>query len=348
MIMLAGYSYLGLIDDPRLCAAAIKAIEEFGVGVHGTRINCGTLDLHEQLEKEISSTNLSEATILYPSGFQANFSTIAALVDKEDVIFSDALNHASIIDGCKLSGAHLVVYRHCDMDDLREKLRDAGRYRNRLVITDGVFSMDGDVAPIPQLLQLCKEHHAALMVDEAHSLGVLGARGFGVVEHFGLGAGDIDIITGVLSKALPGTGGYASGSVGLVDFLKHSARSYIFSGGTTPAQAASSLAAIEILKSDRSLVETLWRKTRLFHGHLKDRQISIGDTVTPITPIMIPDAKACIRAAHRVQMDGVFLVAVPFPVVPFGKSRLRATVTAAHDDGDLVEAADIIARAIRG
>lgn len=342
LLMLGGYSYLGLIRDKRIAAGAEYALHRFGFGSHGARPNCGTTSIHLELERAISATNRTADSIIYPSGFQANFSTISALVGDEDIILGDALNHASIIDGCKLSGARFVTYKHNDVDDLRAKLTEARSYKNRLVIADAVFSMDGDIAPVPALCQLCDDYKAILMIDEAHSLGVLGKSGFGITEHFDLAAGDIDVITGVLSKAIPSTGGYASGSESMVDYLKHNARSYLFSGANSPYAMAIALEAFKLLSQHQVGVEALWQNTTLFHEELSSARVNIGATATPITPIMMGDARKCLSAANAAFESGVYLTPIPFPIVPLGRSRLRATVTAEHAAADLIDAARIL------
>jgi glycine C-acetyltransferase len=345
LLMLGGNSYLGLIQNAELRRSAAAALERFGLGTYGTRPMSGTTALHAELEALLSETNGSEASVLFPSGFQANLSTIAALVGQGDIVIGDQLNHASIIDGCRLSRAQVAFFRHNDMDDLRKKLEDARSFRNRLIVVDGVFSMDGDIAPLPQLCQLRDDHKAVLMVDEAHSLGVLGAGGRGVVEHFGLGRGDIDVISGVLSKAIPGTGGYVSGSAELIDYLRHTARSYIFSGALAPFNVAVIIAALRHFIGNKPLIERLWSNTRVFHDELKRLGVPIGGTATPITPILISENDRCAAAAQYCMEHGVFVVAIPYPVVPRGMTRLRSTVTAEHEPADLIAAATIIAQA---
>jgi glycine C-acetyltransferase len=295
--------------------------------------------LHNELEDLISATNKTQASVVFPTGYQANIATISTLVGEGDVIINDALNHASLIDGSKLSGATLRTFRHCDLKHLEEVLSGASNFRNRLVIIDAVFSMDGDIAPIPQICQICKDHKATLLVDEAHSLGVLGALGLGVVEHFGLASGDIDIITGVLSKALPGTGGYASGSRAAITYLKENARGYIFSGASAPFQTAVSIAALRFMLEHPERVQRLRTNTAIFHEALQHRGVDIRATKTPITPIVIGDAKQCVLASKAALNAGLHLFAIPFPVVPLGTSRLRASVSAVHLEADLVWAA---------
>ncbi|WP_019961798.1 aminotransferase class I/II-fold pyridoxal phosphate-dependent enzyme [Woodsholea maritima] len=346
LLMLAGYSYMGFIKNAEVMTKSRYALEQFGLGTHGTRPNCGTTTLHEELETIISASNRSASTTLFPSGFQANFSTISALVGEGDIILGDELNHASIVDGCKLSGAEFVIFKHNNIEDLVEKLKNTSEYKNRLVIVDAVFSMDGDIAPIPQLCKICDDYKAILLVDEAHSLGVLGEYGMGITEYFNLRPGDIDVITGVLSKAIPGTGGYASGSVELGDYLKHNARSYIFSGSLAPFNVAVMKSAFEVMMKDNSAIKRLWENTHHFHERLLDGGADLAGTKTPITPIMFGDAKRSLKASNYCFENGVYLVAVPFPLVPLGKSRLRATVTADHTLADLDFAADVVLQAL--
>ena len=341
-IMLSGYSYLGLIKHPELKETILETVDQLGTGCYGARPMAGTTSLHKALEQELSEVNRTQDTIIFPSGYQANLSTISALTDHHDVIIVDLLAHASIVDGCTLSRARTMVFRHNDINHLRRKLVEAKDYRNRLVVVDAVYSMDGDIAPLAEIAELCREHNALLMVDEAHSFGVLGDYGFGIEEHFGLPAGTIDVKLGVLSKAIPGTGGYVSGSEELVFFLRHTARSYIFSGSTSPLSIAVALATIKMMRNDNSLVKQLWQRSDLFHAIAREKGFNTGRSETPIVPVVIPDINKCMRVAKYCMDNGVYLQAIPYPVVPKKQSRLRITVTAEHTEDDLYQAADVI------
>ena len=344
--MLAGYSYLGYISDKKVSDSALHAIDTYGLGTHGTRPNCGTTEIHLELESLLCQVTRSSSATLFPSGFQANISTIAALVGKNDIIMGDELNHASIVDGCKLSPAEFRAFKHNSLDDLKRILKESGSFDNRLIIVDSIFSMDGDMAPVPELCQLCDDYTAVLMVDEAHSFGVLGESGFGITEYFNLSAGDIDVITGVLSKTIPGTGGYACGTAELGEFLKHNANSYIFSGSISPYSVAVAIEAIRDMVLSNSRVNRLWANKKTFHEALKTKGMDIGNTCSPITPIILGGSNISLDAGKSCMDNCVFLVPVPFPLVPMGKSRLRATVTADHLEDDLLFAAEIIADAV--
>lgn len=346
LLMLAGYSYLGLLKDRHILKAAEEAFETFGLGAHGSRINCGTTAVHIELEQRLARLSRSDGCVLFPSGYQANVSTLQALFTPRDVIFSDQLNHASILDGIQASGARVVTYLHNDLADLEAKLADRGN-RNALIVSDSVFSMDGDIADVPALIDLKSRYGALLMIDEAHSLGVLGANGFGVTQHFDTAPGAIDLISGVLSKAIPGTGGYVCASAGLTDYLRHNCKSYIYSGALSPYQSAMALACLDRMERDPAILERLKAKTVHFHDALRSRGLNIGLTATPITPIIIGDTDATFAAADFCMRNGVFLIATPFPIVPLGQARLRATVTADHDVEALTRAADVIARVVQ-
>jgi glycine C-acetyltransferase len=345
--MMAGYSYLGLLKDRAIFDAASNAFERFGLGALGSRINCGTTSIHVDLERRLAQLSRSEDCILFPSGFQANVSTIQALFTPRDVIFSDQLNHASIADGINSSGARVVNYQHNDLADLEAKLSNRGD-GNALIVSDAVFSMDGDVANVPALIAIKSRYGALLMIDEAHSLGVLGRNGYGVTQLFDTPLSAIDLISGVLSKAIPGTGGYVCGTTALVEYLRHNAKGTIFSGASSPLQAATALACLDRMDAQPELVERLAEKTAHFHCELRLRGLDIGPTTTPITPIMIGDSAVALKAADICIKGGIFLMAAVFPFVPLGKARLRATVTNDHNLASLTEAADVIAEAVHG
>lgn len=346
MILLGGYSYLGLNGHPEINAAAKVAIDEYGTGTTGARFLTGSLSLHGQLEKELAAFKHTESTIIFTQGFVTNLSTIATLTKEGDVVFSDELNHASIIDGCRFSKAKCVRFKHMDLGDLEEKLKSCDA-RFKLVVTDAVYSMDGDIADIPAISALCKKYDAFLMVDEAHSSGVLGETGSGIEEHFGLPPTTIDIKMGTLSKAIPASGGYIAASRAVCDFLRTTARAFTFSGSMAPPTAAAALAALRVLKNEP------WRVTKLQKNftHFAARLRSLGLTVmghgTPIVPVYCgSDIKACQLAAYCGQ-HGIFIHAVAAPIVPPGQARLRASITAAHSLDELDYSAGTIASGAR-
>ena len=345
LLMMAGYSYLGFIRDRAILEEASRAFDKYGLGAYGARISCGTVAVHAELEARLAQVTRSEDCVLFSSGFQANAATIPALFTPRDTIFSDQLNHASILDGIQASGARAVTYRHNDMRDLEAKLAQRGD-GNALIVSDAVFSMDGDIADIPALIDIKSRYGALLMIDEAHSLGVLGRNGFGATQHFDTQPGAIDLVMGVLSKGIPGTGGYVCGSTELIDYLRHNARGYLFSGAMAPFQAAVAIACLNRLEQATDRIERLNANTAYFHNQLRDHGLDIGATSTPITPVLIGDSDVALRAADHCIKSDVFLNGVVFPIVPFGKARLRATVTADHQMADLADAANAIAAAM--
>jgi glycine C-acetyltransferase len=343
VLNLCANNYLGLANHPRLREAAHAAIERFGVGPAAVRSIAGSLSLHQELEQRLAAFKGVEATLTLQSGFNANLAVIPALVQEDDAIFSDALNHASIIDGCRLSRAQVIRYRHCDPDDLAAALARTGGVRRRLVITDGVFSMDGEMAPLPQIVEVAAQHEALVMVDDAHGEGVLGLGGRGISHHFGL-LGQVDIEVGTLSKAFGVIGGYVAGRQVLIDYLKQRARPYIFSSATTATDVAACLAAVALLQESQDKVEQLWDNTHFFQERMRALGFDLGHTQTPITPVMIGDAqRAKILSAHLLNA-GVFVQAVAFPTVPRGTARLRVMLSAAHSHEDLEFALETFAR----
>lgn len=335
MLLLGGYSYLGLNGHADINAAAIRAIEHYGTGTHGVRLLAGTLDLHKALEAKVASFKGTESAATFTSGFLANLSTIAGLLGRFDTVICDKLNHASIVDGCKLSGAKFVRFRHNDMDHLEQCLKDPTHTGQRLVVVDGVFSMDGDIINLPEVSRLCRTYGATLMVDEAHSVGVLGATGHGIEEHFGLPSDAVDIKMGTFSKAIPSIGGYIAGSKKLCEFLHHQARGFIYSGALPPASAAAALEALNVIEREPDRIERLHENTRYFAGRLQRAGFSYLNSQTPIFPIMCGDELQAFRLARACQRRGVYVQAIPSPVVPKGKARLRAAVCAAHSREDL-------------
>jgi glycine C-acetyltransferase len=346
-LMFATYSYLGLLQHPDIIRAAQEATARYGAGTHGVRLLGGTLDLHLELEATIARFHGREAAIVYSSGYVTNLATISTLVGKGDWVISDKWNHASIVDGCLLARGEFVRFRHNDMDDLERRLRQAPAQAGKLVVADAVFSMDGDIFNLPDAVALCRKYGARLMIDEAHSLGVLGATGRGIEEHFGM-PGVIDIKMGTLSKTIPGIGGYITGSSDLIAFLKHSARGFVFSAALPPAVTAACTAAFGVI--EREGVERnriLQRNVRHFLDGLKALGFDTGVSVTPIVPIMTWDDDRAMLMTRYCQENGVFVLPVLSPAVPPGSSRLRANVTAAHTIADIDFALEVFAQAGR-
>jgi len=328
-------NYLGLANHPRLVEAARSAVGQYGVGPAAVRSIAGTTELHLELERRLAAFKGARATITFQSGFNANLGCIPAVVGKEDAVFSDELNHASIIDGCRLSGAAIVRYAHTQTEDLRKQLQETrSRYRRALVITDGVFSMEGDIAPLDQIASVAKEFEAMLMVDDAHGEGVLGRGGRGIVDHFSL-HGQVDIEVGTLSKAFGVVGGIVAGSPELVDWLRQRARPFLFSSAMTIPDTAACLAALDLLESSTELVDRLWENAGYFKDELKRLGFDTGMSVTPITPIMLGEATLANAFSRALFEEGVFAMAIGYPTVPQGRARIRVMISAAHDRKDL-------------
>ncbi|NMB46651.1 MAG: glycine C-acetyltransferase [Firmicutes bacterium] len=333
MLNFCSNNYLGLAADPRLKQAARKAIEQYGVGPGAVRTIAGTMILHRQLEAALAKFKQVPAVISFQSGFTANLAVIGALVGKDDTIYSDSLNHASIIDGCRLSRAGIKVYEHCDMESLEERLQEPTTGK-KLIITDGVFSMDGDLAPLPAIVELAERYGAMTMVDDAHGEGVLGSNGRGIVDHFGL-HGRVDVEVGTLSKALGVVGGYVAGAKELIEYLSQRGRPFLFSSAVTPADVAACIEAVKILDDDDELVTKLWDNARYFKQHMQELGFDIGKSETPITPVMIGEAAKAAEFSHRLFNEKVFAQSIGFPTVPRGKARIRVMVSASHSQKDL-------------
>lgn len=334
VINLSSNDYLGLANDDRLKRAAIAATERYGAGTAAVRTIIGTQKLHMALENQLARFKRTEAAIVFQSGFTCNSGVIPVLVGEGDVIISDALNHASIIDGCRLSRAEVRRYPHKDMAELEKLLRETQNFRRRLVITDGVFSMDGDIAPLPQIVALCQRYDAISYVDDAHSSGVLGENGRGSVSHFHL-EGQVDVQVGTLSKAVGVLGGYVATTRDLVDLLIHKGRPFLFSTSHPPGVTAACSAAIEIMESEPELIERLWRNSRKFKQGLSDLGFNIGTSESPITPVIIGGEAEAMRFSDRLFELGVFAQGIAFPTVARGQARVRTIVTAAHTEEDL-------------
>lgn len=328
-------NYLGLANHPRLLQAAQQAMERYGIGPAAVRSIAGTMDLHVQLEQRLASFKHVAAAITFQSGFMANLAAIPALVGKEDAIFSDELNHASIIDGCRLSGAQIIRYRHCDAESLREVLQaNRQKFPRALVITDGVFSMDGDIAPLDQIYAVTREFEAILMVDDAHGEGVLGSGGRGIVDHFQL-HGKVDVEVGTMSKAFGVVGGVVAGDSKVVEWLRQRGRPFLFSSAMTVPDVAACLAALDILEQSTELVDRLWENARYFKAEMRRMGFDTGNSITPITPVMLGEAPLAQQFSRELFEQGVFAMAIGFPTVPRGKARIRVMISAAHQKEDL-------------
>jgi len=328
-------NYLGLANHPRLVAAAKKAADEMGVGPAAVRTIAGTTSLHLELEKRLAAFKGVEAAITFQSGFTANLATIPALVGKEDAIFSDRLNHASIIDGCRLSGAKIIPYEHCDVASLEAVVKEnLSQYRRSIIITDGVFSMDGDVAPLDKIYEVARVYELLLMVDDAHGEGVLGKGGRGIVDHFGL-HGKVDVEVGTLSKAFGVVGGVVAGNAVIVEWLRQRGRPFLFSSAVTAPDAAACLAALDLLEGSTELVDRLWENARYFKAGMQKLGFNTGLSTTPISPIMLGEAPLAQQFSRDLFEESVFAMALGFPTVPQGKARIRVMISAAHAQTDL-------------
>jgi glycine C-acetyltransferase len=337
-------NYLGLANHPKLVAAAKKAVDEMGVGPAAVRSIAGTTSLHLELERRLAAFKGVEAAITFQSGFTANLATIPALVGKEDVIFSDRLNHASIIDGCRLSGAKILPYEHCDVASLESVIKEnLSQYRRAIIITDGVFSMDGDVAPLDKIYEVAKMYDLLLMVDDAHGEGVLGKGGRGIVDHFGL-HGKVDVEVGTLSKAFGVVGGVVAGNAVIVEWLRQRGRPFLFSSAVTVPDAAACIAAIDLLEASTELVDKLWDNAKYFKTEIKKLGFDTGLSTTPITPVMLGEAPLAQQFSRELFEVGVFAMALGFPTVPQGKARIRVMISAAHAKADLDKGLEAFAK----
>ncbi|NWF64005.1 MAG: aminotransferase class I/II-fold pyridoxal phosphate-dependent enzyme, partial [Chloroflexi bacterium] len=327
MGMYASYSYLGLVGHPRINEAAKRAVDKFGTGTNGVRTLAGTLTIHNELEETISNFKHTESAITYTSGYVTNLTVISSLMGRGDYVFSDKINHASIVDGCLMSGAEFRRFRHNDMEHLEGLLKNAPADVSKLVIADSVFSMDGDIIDLPKMVELCKKYNAWLMIDEAHSVGVLGERGTGIEEHFNM-YGAIDIKMGTLSKTIPSVGGYVAASKDIITYLRHASRAYIFSAALPPAQAAAANEAFKVILDEPWRIERLNQNTKQFIGGLKSMGFDTMLTETAIVPVLCGDDNTAFAMTRECQHNDVFVLPVVSPAVPEGLARLRATVTA--------------------
>jgi glycine C-acetyltransferase len=347
VINLASNNYLGLANHPRLVEAARDYAARYGAGSGAVRTISGTMDIHMELERRIAAFKKVEACVVFQSGFTANAGTVSAILGPEDHIVSDALNHASIIDGCRLSRAKIHVFPHRDTAAAEALLRGlADKPGRKLLITDGVFSMDGDIAPLPALVEIAERHGAIMMIDDAHSSGVLGGNGRGTVDHYNL-HGRVDIQVGTLSKAIGALGGYVCGRRDLIEYLYHRARPFLFSTSHPPAVVGACMAAFDILESEPERIEELWENTRHFKAALRDAGFDTGDSETPITPIIVGEARTAHEFSRRLFENGLWATGIGYPTVPEGRARIRTIVTATHSMELLDGAVEILARVAR-
>lgn len=337
MLMLSSNNYLGLASHPALKRAAIEATQRFGTGTGASRLIAGNLEALGDLEARLAEFKGTQAALVFGSGYLANLGTLPALAGPDDVIFSDELNHASLIDGCRLSRAQIMVYRHCDVDHLNEMLAHAAAPRRRLIVTDSVFSMDGDLAPLADIVELARRYEAAVMIDEAHAVGVMGPNGAGLASALNLER-EVDVQMGTLSKALGSYGAYVAGCATLVDFLINRARSFVFTTGLPPASAAAASAAINLIAIEPGRIKRLWDNGRYLSQALLDAGFKLGRTATPILPVMVGEAQPAMDLAEALLARDIFVTAIRPPTVPAGTARLRVTPTADHSRADLDEA----------
>jgi len=345
-IMIGSNNYLGLAQDPRVVEAACEATRQFGAGCTGSRLLNGTISLHNKLEEALADFLQREEILLFSTGFFANQGALAALTESDDVILCDRENHASIIEGCQVAPAKLVPYRHNSVDALRNRLKRIPEESGRLIIMDGVFSMSGDIADLPPMIEAAKEYDAIMYVDEAHSLGVVGPQGRGVVHHFGVN-NDVDIVMGTFSKSLGSMGGFIGGSREMIEFLKHKARCFIFTASLAPAVVGGVLKALEIMQAEPERIDQLWRNTRKMHEGFKAIGFKIGSTQTPIVPILIGSEAKAFAFSQRLFEEGVFATPAIYPAVRYGEAIVRTSFMSSHTEEDLDKVLDIFAKIAR-
>jgi glycine C-acetyltransferase len=342
VINLSSNNYLGLTTHPRLKQRALEAIEKYGIGSGAVRTIAGTMSIHMALEEKIAKFKHVEASVVFQSGFAANAGTVAAILTREDLIISDELNHASLIDGCRLSRAGIKIFPHKDIEACEKILKAAEHHQgHKLLVTDGVFSMDGDIAPLPSLVELAEKYGCIMMIDDAHASGVLGRNGRGTVDHFNV-HGRVDIQVGTLSKAIGALGGYVCSTRDTIEFLYHRARPFLFSTSHPPSVAASCLAAFEVLEEEPQLIDRLWANARYLKEGLKKLGFNTGASETPITPVIVGDAALAHEFSRQLFQEGVFAQGIGFPTVPPGKARIRTIVTATHTREELSRALEIL------
>jgi glycine C-acetyltransferase len=342
VVNLSSNNYLGLTTHPKLRQAALRAIEEYGVGTGSVRTIAGTMDIHMELERRLAEFKRVEKVVVFQSGFAANAGTVSAILTKEDVVISDELNHASIIDGCRLSRATIKVFPHKDVDAARKVIRDLPASQRKLLITDGVFSMDGDLGPLPALCDLAEQTGCIMMVDDAHASGVFGKNGRGTIDHFGM-HGRVDVQVGTLSKAIGALGGYVAGNTNLIEFLYHRARPFLFSTSHPPSVVLACMAAIDVLMDEPEIIERLWENTRFFKEGLQRLGFKTGLSESPITPVIAGEGAKAMLLSDKLFERGVFAQGIAFPTVARDKARVRTIVTATHTREDLQYALDAFA-----
>src|SRR3954467_12056912 len=343
VINLSSNNYLGFATHPRLRERAAQALAELGVGSGSVRTIAGTMAIHLELERRLAAFKKTEAAVVFQSGFAANAGTVSSILGREDVIISDQLNHASIIDGARLSRATIKVFPHRDIDAARDILKQLPAAQRKLLITDGVFSMDGDLGPLPDLCELADEFGCVMMVDDAHASGVFGANGRGTVDHFGM-HGRVDVQVGTLSKAIGALGGYVAGTKSLIEFLYHRARPFLFSTSHPPAVAAACIAAVDVLEQEPQIIDRLWKNTRFFKTGLEALGFNTGASQSPISPVIVGEGALAMRLSDRLFEEGVFAQGLAFPTVARDKARVRTIVTATHTREELQFALDVFAR----
>jgi glycine C-acetyltransferase len=339
VVNLSSNNYLGLTTHPKLRRAALKAVDDYGVGTGSVRTIAGTMDIHMELERRLAEFKQVEKVVVFQSGFAANAGTVSAILTKEDVVISDELNHASIIDGCRLSRATIKVFPHKDVDAARKIVKDLPASQRKLLITDGVFSMDGDLGPLPALCDVAEETGCIMMVDDAHASGVFGKNGRGTIDHFGV-HGRVDVQVGTLSKAFGSLGGYVAGNTALIEFLYHRARPFLFSTSHPPSVVLSCLAALDVLMDEPQIIERLWENTRFFKEGLRRLGFDTGLSESPITPVIAGEGAKAMQLSDKLFARGVFAQGIAFPTVPRDKARVRTIVTATHTREDLQYALD--------
>lgn len=344
MLMFASYNYLGLITHPKIKKAAIEAIEKYGTGAAGVRLLAGTTKIHEKLEETIAKFKGAEDAVTYSSGYVTNLAAISTLCGRGDLIIIDKLDHASIIDGCILSGANHRTYLHNNMESLEKILANSGNYTNKLIVVDAVYSMDGDVSNLPEISHLAKKYNAKVMVDEAHSIGVLGKTGHGIEEHFGL-KGAVDIHMGTLSKTIPSIGGYLAGNKDLISYLKHNSRPFIFSASLPPVAAATAVACFEVIESEPERIVNLQKNIKQFRDGLNSMGYDTMGSTTSIVPILVGEEEDTLKLCQMVNDEGIFICPILFPAIPKDTNRLRAHVLTTHTSQDIDKALDIFKKA---
>ena len=344
MTMFASYNYLGLITHPKIKKAAIEAIEKYGTGAAGVRLLAGTTKIHEKLEAKIAKFKGAEDAVTYSSGYVTNLAAITTLCQRGDLVVIDKLDHASIIDGCLLSGAHHKSFLHNNMESLERILTNSRSYVNKLIIVDAVYSMDGDVANLPEISRLAKKYNAKMMVDEAHSIGVLGKTGHGIEEHFGL-KGAVDIHMGTLSKTIPSIGGYIAGDKNLINYLKHNSRPFIFSASLPPVAAATAIACLEVIEDEPERIANLQKNIKQFKDGLSSMGFNTMNSTTSIVPILVGEEEDTLKLCKMVNDEGIFICPILFPAIPKGTNRLRAHVLANHTSEDIDRTLGIFERA---